>query len=306
MKNGFILLLVCMISVSCKKEKLPPINDAVDLDGKLISDSSLIVPSNFLLSAANPNPSAADLQKKVVITVHGFSASNFEWLDFNSWAKSKTDVVVSRVLLGGHGRNYVDFQKASWGDWQQPIIDEYNKLVAMGYVNVSLAGSSTGCPLILDLIEANKINTTPLKNIFLVDPIIIPSNKILPLAPIIGGWAVEYTTTELNAAENGYWYKYRPHQALKQLDKLTRHLRKKLEKGIDLPAGTSLVVFKSTKDDAADPASAALIKKGIIGATIKMIESNLHVFTRLTGRAIITADDKVQQLTAFEDMYNEL
>src|ERR1041385_5042684 len=256
LKNSIIVLLMCVIYASCKKEKLPPIDDKVDLDGKLISDSSLIVPANFLLSAAIPNPTSTDLQKKVVITAHGFSATNFEWLDFSSWAKSKPDVLVSRVLLGGHGRNYSDFQKASWKDWQQPIVDEYNKLVVMGYTNISLAGSSTGAPLILDILSENKINTSALQNIFLVDPIIIPSNKILPLAPIIGGWAIHYTTTQLDPMENGYWYKYRPYQALKELDKITRHVRKKLEKGIEIPTGISVVVFKSEKDGAADPASA--------------------------------------------------
>lgn len=259
-----------------------------------------------MLSAAIPHPTAADLQKKVIITAHGFSASNFEWLDLASWARSKPDLLVSRVLLGGHGRDYVDFQKASWKDWQDPIITEYNLLVSMGYTNISLAGSSTGCPLIVDMIAEQKVSSSSLKHIFLVDPIIIPSNKILPLAPVIGGWAIEYTTTKLDPMENGYWYKYRPHQALKQLDKLTRHVRKQMEDGIDLPKGVSLTVFKAEKDDAADPASAVLIKKGVSGSKVNMVKSNIHVFTRLTGRPSVSAEDKARQLEAFEAMYKEL
>lgn len=305
MRSIFVGLFLVML-FSCKREKLPPIDSSVDLDGNRIQDSSLISPADFLLSAAIPNPSSADLQKKVVITAHGFSATNFEWQEFTSWAKAKPDLMLSRVLLGGHGRDYSDFQKATWQDWQQPIIDEYNKLVSMGYTNISLAGSSTGCPLILEMLSEHKINTSALRNVFLIDPIIVPSNKILPLAPVIGGWAIEYVTTDLTSAENGYWYKYRPHEALKQLDKLTRRVRKKMEKGIELPTGIALTVFKSEKDDAADPISAALIRKGVKGSVINMIQSDIHVFTRLKGRSTFTTDDIKRQTDAFQMMYDQL
>lgn len=299
---GLFLLMMC----SCKREKLPPIDDNVDLDGNRIQDSSLINPSGFLLSVAIPNPSSSYLNKKVVITAHGFSATNFEWQEFTSWAKAKPDLILSRVLLGGHGRDYIDFQKATWQDWQQPIIDEYNKLMSMGYTNISLIGSSTGCALILEMLSEHRINTTALRNVFLIDPIIVPSNKILPLAPVIGGWAIEYVTTDLTTAENGYWYKYRPHEALKQLDKLTRRVRKQMEKGIELPSGIALTVFKSEKDDAADPISAALISKGIKGSVVNIIQSDIHVFTRLKGRSAFTIDDIKRQTDAFQMIYDQL
>ncbi|MBK7817638.1 MAG: hypothetical protein IPJ60_08850 [Sphingobacteriaceae bacterium] len=161
-----IAFLAFLFVVSCKKEKLPPIDDKIDLDGKQVNDSSLIDPSAFLLSSAIPNPTSTDLQKHVIITAHGFSATNFEWLEFSSWSKGKSDLLVSRVLLGGHGRDYADFQKAKWEDWQKPIIDEYDRLVSIGYKNISLAGSSTGCPLIIEMIASNKIVTDNLKHIF--------------------------------------------------------------------------------------------------------------------------------------------
>jgi carboxylesterase len=300
------LFLVCFFSFCKKKDKLPPINNELDLDGPQIQDSSLITPQNFLLSAAVPNPASAGKQKHVVIAVHGFSASNFEWLEFHSWSKTKTNILVSRVLLGGHGRDYKDFRDASWINWQQPILDEYNRLRELGYTKISFIASSTGCPLVLDLIAAKKIETDVLKHIYFIDPIVVPSNKLLPLIPALGGTFINYTTTELDAGETGYWYKYRPQQALRELDKVTRHIRKKLEKGITLPSGISLKVYKSEHDGSADPVSAVIIKKGIKNSDVITVGSKLHVFTRLKGRAAYSDEDKTLQLKTFEEIYSSL
>ena len=62
MKNIFCVVLLLGLFISCKKEeKLPAIDNAVDLDGTLINDSSLVFPERFLLSSAIPSPTAADL-----------------------------------------------------------------------------------------------------------------------------------------------------------------------------------------------------------------------------------------------------
>ena len=47
--------------------------------------------------------------------------------------------MVSVVLMGGHGRDYQTFRSATWKDWQQPVIDEYNKLKSLGYKKINLA-----------------------------------------------------------------------------------------------------------------------------------------------------------------------
>lgn len=307
-----ILYLFILLSfISCKKNKeLPPIDENVDLDGTKINDSSLLFPENYLLSAAIPNPTATDLDKPVVIAAHGFTATCFEWLEFSEFATAKGDFYVSRILLGAHGRDYKDFKTANWEEWQRPIVEEYNKLQSMGYKNISLAGASTGCPLIVNMIHENKINTAPLKHIFFVDPIILPSAKILSLSPIIGP-AIGYIEVELDPGENGYWYKYRPQHPIRELEKLIRGERKKLERGITLPSGTTMTVFKSERDGSADPASAVLLKKGIKksdGAEIevKMIDSDIHVFTRLRGRKNHNAANIAQQQEAFETIYKTI
>jgi carboxylesterase len=300
------LFFILLFALGCKKgDKLPSI-DEQDLDGPSINDSSLANPAAFLLSSAIPNPSQADLDKKVIITVHGFSATNFEWQEFASWAKTKPDLLISRVLLGGHGRDYADFKKASWKDWQQPIIDEFKRLSSLGYRQIYIAASSTGCPLVLEAIKEKKIAGDDLHKLFFIDPIVIPSNKLLPLITVLGGTVINYSENILDDGEKGYWYRFRPHQALRELNKVTHHTRKLLEKGISLPSSLQLKVYKSEHDGSADPLSAALIEKGIKGCEVKMIDSELHVFTRLKGRNSVSDKDKATQLQTFEDIYNSL
>jgi carboxylesterase len=107
-----------------------------------------------------------DLEIPVVICAHGFSASTFEWSEFRDFSKTQKKFFTSQVLLGSHGRDYADFKAGTWQQWQQPIIDEYNKLRTLGYKRIYFAGTSTGCALIIDIIKSNMINTDVLKHIF--------------------------------------------------------------------------------------------------------------------------------------------
>lgn len=294
----FILLL------SCKKEdKLPPINDKVDLDGALINDSSLSHPDLFLVSAGGmPIPE----HKKVIIAVHGFSASSFEWVEFSSFCRTNGDIPVSRVLLGGHGRDYQDFKKATWEDWQQPVIDEYNRLTELGYRHISFVAASTGCPLVLDMINRGKVDVNFVNKVFLVDPIVVPSNKQLSLAPLVGGTLIHYTESGIDPGENGLWYKYRPAEALKQLNTLTKDIRKRLENEMEMPSGARFFVYKSERDGSADPVSAVIIDKGIAHCETRMFDSGLHVLTRLAGRPLVTEADRRLQLEIFGDIHSKV
>jgi carboxylesterase len=311
MKRFLFLFLFFTSFLSCHKEgKMPPIDNLVDLDGTVVNDSSITFPERFLLSARILTPTLLDLNKPVVICVHGFSASTFEWIEFRDFATSLGTFNTSIVLLGGHGTNYEDFKKASWEDWQNPIIEEYNKLVNLGYTNINIAGSSTGAPLILNMIYENKVNTSNLKNLFLIDPIIVPSNKTLSLVKVVGP-LLSYTETTFTPGEVRFWYRFRPYQALNELNQLTKKVRKKIEKGITLPQGVKLQVYKSEKDDAADPISAVIIEKGITlndqsPISVQMISSNLHVFTRLSGRTGVIGDDVKNQENTFQSMLQKI
>lgn len=300
----YLTLSICLFTACKKSEKLPPIDNAIDLDGTTINDSSLTHPENFLLSVANPIPTVLDKSKPVFIAVHGFTATTFEWLEFKNFVKNNGNALISVVLLGGHGRDYSDFKKATWEDWQAPIITEYNALRALGYTNISLIGSSTGCPLLLEAISVNKLNTDVLKKVFFIDPIIVPSTKILTLISAVGP-ALGYSESSMEKGENGFWYRFRPYQALEQLNTITQLMRKKLEDGITLPDNISLTVYKTKKDDAADPISAALLYNGITNKEnlkVTIINSELHVFTRLQGRDTITANDIELQNKVFNEI----
>jgi len=287
--------------------KTPDINNETMLDGDQIFDPSLYNPERYLVSVAINNPSEIQKNTPVVIAVHGYSSTTFEWNEFRTYCDAKTNILVSQVLLGGHGRTYEDFKKSTWENWQEPIITEYNALRTKGYTNINFAGSSIACPLVLDLIKKGKIGDNGMKHIFMVDPIVIPSEKLLTIIGLVGPM-LGYLETSMATGEEGYWYHFRPQETLKQLLNLLEKSRRDLQSGFNLPAGISLKIYKSIKDPTADAVSAVLINKGLKNSDgsnvdIEMINSELHVMTRLTGRDNITQFDRDNQAHIFDDIY---
>ncbi len=309
-ENKLLRLLVILLLILSACSKNPDINNATMLDGDQIFDPSLYNPAQYLISVAITNPDAVQKNTPVLIAVHGYSASTFEWDEFRTFSNAKGNMLVSQVLLGGHGRTYEEFKNSSWEEWQEPIMTEYNALRAKGYNNINFAGSSTACPLVMDLIKKGKIGDNGMKHIFLVDPIIIPSDKLLTLIGLVGPM-LGYMETTMTTAEEGHWYHFRPQETLKQLLDLIEKSRKDLQNGYHLPAGTRLKVYKSIKDPTADAVSAVLIYKGLKNSDgsnidIEMIDSDLHVVTRLNGRDHITQHDRDIQTHVFDDMYKLL
>jgi carboxylesterase len=295
-----IILLISLCFLSCNRS--PSITDQ-DLDGNVLFDLSLYQPEKYLVSAYKPNPSDQEKQIPVLIAAHGYSASTFEWDELRKYADSiKSGILISQVLLGGHGRTYQDFKNSTWRDWQASILLEYKKLVQAGYTNISFIGSSTGCPLILNLLYENSLSQIPPNQIILIDPIIIPSNKILSLAGIVGP-IIGYTSVDFDSElERKHWYHYRPQETLQELLDIITVVRKELESGIALPALTDVSIYKSTYDEVADRVSGILIYNGIKSNTmnskeIYMINSHIHVMTRLQGRNNISSNDiSIQKL----------
>jgi carboxylesterase len=309
-KNKFFRLLVILLLVFSACSKSPEIDNATMLDGDKIFDPSLYNPAQYLVSAGISEPSAVQKSTPVIIAVHGYDATTFEWDEFRTFCNAKANILVSQVLLGGHGRTYEEFKNSTWEDWQEPIMTEYNALHAKGYTNINFAGSSCACPLVMDLIKKGKIGENGMKHIFLIDPIVIPSDKLLTLIGLVGPM-MGYLETTMTAAEEGHWYHFRPQETLKQLLNLTEKSRKDLQKGYNLPAGIRMKVYKSVKDPTADAVSAVLIYKGLKNSDgsnvdIEMIDSELHVVTRLNGRDNITQHDRDIQTHVFDDIYKIL
>lgn len=301
-----INLLIIFLLTSCSD---PDIEEGI-LDSVEIVDASILNPENYHLSSKIPSPTNDDLNTPVIIAVHGFSASTFEWDELKKYINDNNlsdEVYISQVLLGGHGRSFKDFKASSYHDWQQSIRDEYNKLSEMGYTNITLIGSSTGCPLITDLLDKNFFKEN-LKNIFFIDPIIIPSDKMLGLVGLIGP-IIGYVESDLDDGEEKYWYKYRPHETLKELNTLIIKVRKQLEDGININK-KYLKVFKSLKDDAADPVSAVLLYKGMKTNSgeidVEMIDSDIHVYTRLDLRPKVSEKDILNQQNTFLEIIQKV
>jgi carboxylesterase len=281
------------------------------LDGNIIFDASLYRPEDFLVSAKYPNPTAEDLDKHILIAVHGYSASTFEWQEFVDWPGNGKNYRVSQVLLGGHGRTYEDFKNSSWQDWQWEIQQEYEKLEALGYTKISLAGSSTGPTLILEMLSSGYFNShIPPQNVFLIDPIVVSSIKIQSIAGIIGPM-LGYIETESTPEENKYWYHFRPHETVDELNFVMKKVRKNLENGFSLPSPTFLKVFHSKNDPTASSTSSVLIYKGVKRwngdpISVEIMDSEIHVFTRLALRENVSSLQKSNQEKAFTEMMNRL
>ena len=306
MNTKYLFLSLLLVLTACTQS--PDINNVTMLDGDQIFDPSLYHPERYLVSAAIANPNTVQKNTPVVIAVHGYSATTFEWDEFRTFADAKGDILVSQVLLGGHGRTYAEFKKSTWEDWQEPILTEYNALRAKGYTNINFAGSSTACPLVMDLIKKGKV--VGLKHLFFVDPIVVSSDKMLTLIGLVGPM-MGYIETTNTPAEEGHWYHFRPQETLNQMMKLIDLSRKELQAGFKLPVGTQLKIYKSIKDPSADPVGAVLIYKGLTNSdgskiAVEMIDSELHVMTRLSGRDNVTQHDRDNQMHIFDDLYGIL
>ena len=264
-----------------------------------------------LVSRYIQHPTETQLNTPVLIAAHGYTATTFEWQEMRELANARGTFYVSQVLLGGHGRSYESFKQSSWQDWQSSIKEEYRLLDSIGYKNIYLAGSSTGAPLIINMVQSGFFNNyrAP-KGIFLIDPIIVSSNKTLTLVGALGP-ILGYTSVELSAGEQKHWYVYRPQETLNELMKLINLTRKQLEKTITLPTGTFLKEYKSKIDEVADPISAVMIYQGMRtsdGGFIEteIVNSKIHVFTRLKGRDGVTDADRKLQQRVFNEMIDKM
>lgn len=301
----FLVLGTCFLS--CDKE--PVIEDSM-LDGDVVFDPSINNPSAFLVSAKYPTPTAADLNRHIIIVAHGYTATTHEWSEFREFSTG-ADYRISQVLLGGHGTTYDDFKASTWEDWGESLKREYEILVKLGYKKISFAGSSTGGALLLEMVKsgyfADKISP---KNIFLIDPIVVPSAKLQSIAGIVGPMLV-FIETDQPKEEDTYYYRFRPQETISELNELIKNVRKGLESGFTLPENTYMKVFHSKHDPVANSLSSVLIYKGLANANeskidVQMMDSDIHVFTRLKLRKDVTQLNKDNQQDAFTQMAGKL
>ena len=286
-------------------DKTPNIGDST-LDGDILFDPSINNPEEFLVSAMDTKPLPAELEKQIIIAVHGYTASTFEWSEFNEWSADST-YKVSQVLLGGHGTTYEDFKASTWEDWSESIKREYETLASLGYEKISFVGSSMGATLLLELIKSDYFDTRlKPKNVFLIDPIIVPSSKLQSISGILGPMLV-FIESDHSAEKDKYWYRFKPYETINELSDLMKIVRTGLEDGFSLPDGTYMKVFHSKHDPTANSLSSVLIYKGLTKANgdnidVQIMDSDIHVFTRLKIRETVTQLNMDNQEDAFEQM----
>jgi len=219
------------------------------LDSPLTKDKSL-TDSSYLLSSRVPE--SDQLSQPVCVLVHGFSASTFEFDYFKDAVTNQTDgILFSTVLMGGHGRDYLAFKNSTYEDWQQPVIEEVNRLIELGYTNISLMGVSTGATVILNSIIDEKINPLKIKQLIFIDPFLFSKNKWLYLAPYLRLLVRNTRSNASKPVEYENWYVNRPISSLVQLVNLTKRIRSNLDRQYnvdDLP----LYVFSSEFDSVSD------------------------------------------------------
>mgnify|MGYP000617854716 CR=1 FL=1 len=148
------------------------------------------------------------------------------------------------------------------------------------------------------------------KNLFLIDPIVVPSNKLQSIGGIMGPMIV-YVEANQTAEENKYWYRFRPYETINELNTVMKVVRKDLESGVTLPSGTYMKVFHSLHDPVASTTSSVLIYKGLQTSSggkidVQLMDSNIHVFTRLSLRTNVTPLQYANQLDAFSQIANKL
>lgn len=306
MKLIYFLIIPILCCVGCE----PTITDDL-LDGDIIFDPSLYDPESYLISKKYPTPSAEDLNKHILIAIHGYSASTFEWQEFQDWTDTNANYRVSQVLLGGHGRTYEDFKNASWRDWSSAIKAEYEALEQLGYKNISVIGSSTGAPLILELVNSGYFRShIPPKNMFFIDPIVVSSIKVQSIAGIVGPM-LGYVESDVDENTQKHWYKFRPFETVNELNALMQIVRKNLEDGIRLPQGSFAKTYHSKHDPVASSTSSVLIYKGLKTSgngniDVKIIDSDIHVFTRLAYRTDVNSKDYTNQANVFLELASYL
>lgn len=287
------------------------------LDGSAVNDECLDT-SLVKCRVSDRIPAPTEAQKEslqVIIAVHGYTASSFEWSEFAAWAGAVPEsarVAVSRVVLGGHGRDLDDFQGSTWHDWGAPILAEYDTLAARGFKHISIACASAGCALMLEYLGSGAFAKRPAPDwVFMIDPLVVPTAKILSLADAVGP-ILGNSPNEGTPEENKHWYVNRPQETLRQLYALSNAAKNRLEDGFRLPQGTGAMVRKSKHDNSADPVGALLIYKGMRNAEgghvdVKLVDSRLHVFTRLAARKQkLAAADTALQVGTFREMLDRV
>lgn len=223
------------------------------------------------LSAARPNPTPAECDRPVLIATHGFSSTPWE-LGPLADAMTARGVQVSSVTLGAHGTSFDEFAQSDWRVWSAPLVAEYKALRAQGYRHISFAGHSTGSTLWLQALADGRLGTVPERMVF-VAPLIefAPVTRGIYHAGILPYFGVHAIERPLRGDSQGHLYRWRPISALQSLSEVTTSVRRRLTRGLALPARTRVLIVQGDRDEVVDPAGAKLLAAGLVGPQARLL-----------------------------------
>lgn len=233
-----------------------------------------------LMSQEIAAPTPAQLAAPVVIAAHGFNATEFE-TSLAAQRLRDQGVLVSEVLLGGHGTSLADFSRSTWRSWQAPLLAEHAALVARGYTKIGFLTTSTGGTLVLEALGRGALQPPP-RRLALVAPLIDVApggGRIIGYTGLLKWLGVSGQAVDRPGAMKGNWYHFRPSEQLMELVDLMEVTKSRLRAGVPLPEGGTALVVQSTADPTVDPKGAEYVRAGLRGGavTVEYLTSGLHV-----------------------------
>ena len=210
-----------------------------------------------------------------------------------------SQLLFSTVVMGGHGRDYQTFKNASYHDWIEPIADEVSRLQLLGFTNISIFAVSGGATGSLNAVLNQQI--TGIKRLILMDPYLIPKNKLLFWMPILK-WVVPNTVSGATRdIEFMNWHINRPSQAINELRKLVLDTNKDL-KNSDHQYFPSTIVFTAKDDPTSDTSAAELLSQYLPDIDVVRYESNRHVIIEPQAKLNWTDHDQLIMNTVIEQI----
>jgi carboxylesterase len=271
------------------------------MDSPLTQDESLTDPS-YLVSSRFSELTDDILNTPVLVASHGYSSTTFETDELRAHLESR-GVLVSQVLMGGHGRDLDAFINSSWQDWGQPILEEIHRLEDLGFKHISVLGISAAGAIIAHYLDQGKL-TGKAQHVILVDPFIESFNKMIYLAPYLGS-VINNSPAWIgrNQIKLENWYNNNPSQALNQLVNLIKQNRRNRSDGVPIPESMDVLIFQSTGDLVSDPSGTYDLFSSLNGEkSLIKIESVHHVTTQGAARDAIewSLHDEKNQLFVFD------
>ena len=248
------------------------------MESKMTIDSA-INDQMSRISTRIPTPNLDQKQQTVCVLVHGFSASSFEFDAFKQSLLSRDpQLLFSTIVLGGHGRDYEAFKRATYQDWLVPIRDEVQQLTQQGFQDIILFGVSTGAAGILQMALQDAFKDMPIRRMIFMDPYVLPTNKTLYLVPFLKYIVSNTRLEDADPLGTRHWYTNRPTSALHELLKLVKSVQYNLSNygALSLP---KISIYTADNDPTADTKGAQMVLDAL-GSDIVDIQryaSNRHV-----------------------------